>query len=170
MRDDDFYPRLAALAPDLLDAVAPGLMSVQATLSKEDLHAIVTRPAEAVGAHFEKGLADRIVTDILAIDPDEAGAQRAPVTVLPLLELTLHRLWQRRRRNDGHLTHQGYQALGKVSGGIATLVRRRGTATAPRSTADRTADAHRVGTARRRGPPYSARPATGPARRPPRTG
>ncbi|MFJ6118778.1 trypsin-like peptidase domain-containing protein [Streptomyces sp. NPDC092129] len=117
---DDFYPRLAALAPDLLDAVAPGLMSVQATLSKEDLHAIVTRPAEAVGAHFEKGLADRIVTDILAIDPDEAGAQRAPVTVLPLLELTLHRLWQRRRKNDGHLTHQGYQALGKVSGGIAT--------------------------------------------------
>ncbi|GII75719.1 hypothetical protein Sru01_07010 [Sphaerisporangium rufum] len=115
---DDFYPRLAALFPELLDAAIPGLVNIPATLSVDDLHAIVTRPAETAGARFEEGLADRIITDILAADPMGSTTRQAPVTLLPALELTLSRLWERRR--DGYLTHDAYQRLGKVTGSLTT--------------------------------------------------
>ena len=115
---DDFYPRLAALAPDLLQAAAPGPLNIPATLSARDLRDIITLPARAVGAAFEDGLPERIITDVLAADPDHTERPGAPVTVLPLLELTLSRLWERRRDHGGYLTHQAYQAMGEVSGSI----------------------------------------------------
>ena len=114
---DDFYPRLAALAPELLDAVAPGLVNVPATLDAQDLDAMITLPARAAGAHFEEGLPERIVADILAAGNEGSVSRRAPVTVLPLLELTLSQLWQ--RRVDGYLTHDAYRAIGQVTGSLA---------------------------------------------------
>ncbi|MGW6742446.1 nSTAND1 domain-containing NTPase [Streptomyces sp. NPDC055025] len=115
---DDFYPRLAALAPTLLEAASPGLLNVPATLSTPDLNAIITQPAQAVGARFEDGLPERIITDVLAADPAGATARRAPVTLLAPLELALSQLWERRR--DGYLTHQAYQQIGEVTGALAT--------------------------------------------------
>ncbi|MGW3197056.1 nSTAND1 domain-containing NTPase [Streptomyces sp. NPDC001118] len=115
---DDFYPRLAALAPELLDAVAPGLVNVPATLDAQDLNAMITLPARAAGAHLEEGLPERIVADILASGSEGSASLRAPVTVLPLLELTLSQLWQ--RRVDGYLTHDAYQAIGQVTGSLAS--------------------------------------------------
>ncbi len=111
---DDFYPRLAALAPDLLAAATRGLLNVPATLSRPELNAIITRPAQTAGARIEDGLPERIISDILAADP----TRQAPVTLLPPLELALSQLWD--RRMDGRLTHDAYQRIGEVTGTLAT--------------------------------------------------
>ncbi|MFC7257530.1 eIF2A-related protein [Streptomyces lutosisoli] len=115
---DDFYPQLAALAPKLLDAAMPGLLNVPGTLSQQDLHDIITLPAQDVGLHLQPGLPEQIITDVLATTPEAAAARQAPVTVLPLLELTLSQLWL--RRHDGYLTHEAYRRVGAVSGSLTT--------------------------------------------------
>ncbi|WP_404199313.1 nSTAND1 domain-containing NTPase [Streptomyces tauricus] len=112
---DDFYPRLAATAPQILQTAAPALLNIPATMTLSDLRAIITRPAQEVGARLEDGLAERIVTDILAATPDH----QAPVTLLPPLELALAQLWQRLDDN-GRLTHHAYQHIGAVTGSLTT--------------------------------------------------
>ncbi|UKY55085.1 trypsin-like peptidase domain-containing protein [Streptomyces inhibens] len=114
---DDFYPQLAALAR-MLEAAIPGLLNVPGALSQRDLHDIITLPAQDMGAHFEHGLPEQIISDVLAITPDGAASGQAPVTVLPLLELTLSQLWQ--RRQDGYLTHDAYRRIGGVTGSLTT--------------------------------------------------
>jgi WD40 repeat protein len=114
---DDFYSRLASQAGGLLEALAPGVVNAPATLSVQDLHDIITRPAEAVGVKCQDGLPERIIADVLATDPDAPMTRQAPTTVLPLLELTLQQMWQ--RRADGFLTHDGYHRVGGVAGGLA---------------------------------------------------
>ncbi|MFE2585448.1 trypsin-like peptidase domain-containing protein [Streptomyces sp. NPDC059378] len=114
---DDFYPQLAASVPELLDAAAPGLVNVPATLSPQDLHAIITRPARAVGARFEEGLPERIIADVLAADHHGPSTRRAPVTLLAPLELALGLLWE--RRTDGRLTHTAYERVGQITGSLA---------------------------------------------------
>jgi len=113
---NDFYASLDAIAPELLNTALPGLLNVPATLSVPELKAIITRPAEAVGLPIESGLVDRIISDVLDADP---AARHAPVTMLPPLELALRQLWERRRRDDGRLTHAAYEKIGKVSGSLA---------------------------------------------------
>ncbi|WP_225823776.1 trypsin-like peptidase domain-containing protein [Streptomyces naphthomycinicus] len=115
---DDFYPQLAALAPKLLEAAMPGLLNVPGTLSEADLHDIITLPAQDVGLQFQPGLPEQIISDVLAITPGAAASRQAPVTVLPLLELTLSQLWL--RRQDGYLTHVAYRRIGAVSGSLTT--------------------------------------------------
>jgi WD40 repeat protein len=115
---DDFYPRLASQAPRLLRALAPGLLNVPAELGSQDLYDIITAPAASVGLDWQDGLPERIITDALAIDTAARTARRAPVTVLPLLELTLQQLWQ--RRHEGHLTHDAYQRIGGITGAVTT--------------------------------------------------
>ncbi|MFD8993353.1 nSTAND1 domain-containing NTPase [Streptomyces abikoensis] len=110
---DDFYPQLAALAPELLAAATPGLLNVPAALSTPELRAIITRPAQAAGARFEDGLPERIISDVLAASP----TRQASTTLLPPLELALSQLWE--RRSDGRLTHQAYQRLGAITGILA---------------------------------------------------
>ncbi|MFF8268339.1 trypsin-like peptidase domain-containing protein [Streptomyces sp. NPDC016562] len=115
---DDFYHQLAALAPQLLAAATPGLLNVPGELGADDLHEIIVEPARAVGLHFQPGLPEQIISDILASSPEGTPFRRAPVTVLPLLELTLDQLW--RRRKDGFLTHEGYRRIGGVTGSLTT--------------------------------------------------
>ncbi|MDX3539728.1 hypothetical protein PV721_36490 [Streptomyces sp. MB09-01] len=115
---DDFYPQLAALAPKLLEAATPGLLNMPGTLSRRDLHEIIVLPAENAGLRFQPGLPEQIISDVLASSPDPAAARRAPVTVLPLLEMTLKQLWL--RRHDGYLTHEAYRRIGAVSGSLTT--------------------------------------------------
>ncbi len=112
---DDFYPRLAAFAPELLQA-APRPVNVPATLSVDDLRDIIISPAKSAGARFEHGLPDQIIADLIA--GERPGTRRTPVTLLPPLELALHQLWE--RRSDGHLTHRAYRAIGAVTGSLAT--------------------------------------------------
>ncbi|MFJ8081303.1 trypsin-like peptidase domain-containing protein [Streptomyces sp. NPDC096205] len=116
---DDFYPQLAARAPRLLDAAMPGLLNVPGTLSQKDLHDIIVKPARDVGLHFQPGLPERIIGDVLDITPEAATeTRRAPVTVLPLLEMTLQQLWE--LRQEGYLTHEAYRRIGGVSGSVTT--------------------------------------------------
>ncbi|MFD4509915.1 trypsin-like peptidase domain-containing protein [Streptomyces sp. NPDC058457] len=115
---DDFYPQQAALAPKLLEAAVPGLLNIPHTLSEQDLCDIITRPAEAAGGRLEHGLPEQIIADVLAITPEAAATKRAPVTVLPLLELALSQLWQ--RRDEGYLTHDAYRRIGGVTGSLTT--------------------------------------------------
>jgi WD40 repeat protein len=115
---DDFYPQLASLAPRLLEAAMPGLLNVPGTLSQQDLHDIIVLPAVDVGLHFQPGLPERIIGDVLEITPGAAITRQAPVTVLPLLEMTLRQLWE--RRQDGYLTHEAYLRIGEVSGSVTT--------------------------------------------------
>ncbi|MFF0000089.1 nSTAND1 domain-containing NTPase [Streptomyces avermitilis] len=115
---DDFYPRLAAAAPRLLEAAMPGLLNVRTVLSRHELHDIVTLPADDAGAHFEPGLPGHIVTDVLAATPEGTAAGQAPATMLPLVEVTLHQLWT--RRHEGFLTHDAYERIGGVTGSLAT--------------------------------------------------
>lgn len=115
---DDFYPLLAARAPALLKEVTPGLFNVPAALDIPDLHAMVANPARAVGLHVEAGLAARIVADVLAADPAAATTRQAPITLLPLIQLTLSQLWE--RRHDGRLTHRAYDRIGGVTGSLTT--------------------------------------------------
>ncbi|MFI9066386.1 trypsin-like peptidase domain-containing protein [Streptomyces sp. NPDC053429] len=115
---DDFYPQQAALAPRLLEAAMPGLLNIPSTLSQDDLHDIIVQPALKAGARFEPGLPERVIADVLAGTPDGPATRRAPVTVLPMLELTLDQLWQRRR--EGVLTHDAYRRIGGVTGSLTT--------------------------------------------------
>ncbi|MFI6007220.1 trypsin-like peptidase domain-containing protein [Streptomyces sp. NPDC051243] len=115
---DDFYPQLAALAPRLLEAATPGLLNVPGTLGRTDLHDIIVLPAENVGLRFQPGLPEQIISDVLASSPDPVAVRQAPVTVLPLLEMTLKQLWL--RRHDGFLTHEAYWRIGAVSGSLTT--------------------------------------------------
>ncbi|MCX4631659.1 trypsin-like peptidase domain-containing protein [Streptomyces sp. NBC_01443] len=114
---DDFYPQLAALAR-IVEAAMPGLLNVPSALSQEDLHDIITKPARDLGARFQHGLPEQIINDVLAIAPEGAASREAPVTALPLLELALSQLWQ--RREDGYLTHEAYRRIGGVRGSITT--------------------------------------------------
>ncbi|MFE5618323.1 trypsin-like peptidase domain-containing protein [Streptomyces sp. NPDC056524] len=117
---DDFYSRLSALAPDLLQAVlqARGVINIPSMLSTEALDAIICKPAGDLKIGFEPGLAQQIITDILALHPDDAANFEAPVTVLPLLEFALARLWESRLEYDGRLTHAAYRRIGGVTGAL----------------------------------------------------
>ncbi|MEK8103917.1 hypothetical protein NKG94_00305 [Micromonospora sp. M12] len=75
------------------------MVNIPATLTRQDLHDIISKPAEAVRARCQEGLAERIIADVLAVDPRADVTRHAHITVLPLLEVTLQQLW--RRRDDG---------------------------------------------------------------------
>ncbi|MFF8775293.1 trypsin-like peptidase domain-containing protein [Kitasatospora sp. NPDC015120] len=117
---DDFYSRLSAVAPDLLDTAlqAKGVLNVPATLSATDLDAIVTGPARDLDTPFEPGLAEQIIAHVLELNPGTAATGGAPVTVLPLLEVALTRLWERRLDYDGRLTRDAYHRIGAVTGAL----------------------------------------------------
>ncbi|MGH8902826.1 MAG: trypsin-like peptidase domain-containing protein [Egibacteraceae bacterium] len=115
---DDFYGRLAAAAPGLMRLVGPGLVNVPAVLEADELAAVIEQPATSVGVSLEPGLAERIAGDaVMAAPPTDSPGSGAGVTVLPLLEFALTELWQ--RREDGRLTHRGYEHIGGVVGGLA---------------------------------------------------
>ncbi|WP_326633718.1 trypsin-like peptidase domain-containing protein [Nonomuraea fuscirosea] len=104
---NDFFPQLAAEAPDLLELAADGQVNVPTTLGRSDLKAIIERS----GVAFDRDLIERIIADVM-----EGGS--APITALAPLELALTQLWE--RRQDGRLTHRDYEAIGRVTGSLAT--------------------------------------------------
>ncbi|WP_369125559.1 nSTAND1 domain-containing NTPase [Catenulispora rubra] len=114
---DDFYPRLAALAPELLEAARSGLCNIPATVSRAELVDMVERPAALVGLRFQAGLAELIVRDALAAEPTAGPGGLASSTLLAPLQLALYQLWE--RREDAFLTHTMYLQIGRLSGGLA---------------------------------------------------
>jgi WD40 repeat protein len=105
---------VAALRADFLDKALsiPQLKELfqdrQVLLGPMDdqaLREVIVRPAQLVGALFEKGLVQTIIRDV------EAGPGS-----LPLLEHALHELWQRRR--GPWLTLEAYEQSGGVTGAL----------------------------------------------------
>ena len=115
---DDFYGRLAAAAPGLMQLVEQALVNVPAVLEVDELRAIIEQPAATVGLSIEPHLAERIVSDaVIAAPSTDTASGGAATTVLPLLEFALMELWH--RREDGRLTHHAYDQIGGVMGGLA---------------------------------------------------
>ncbi|MBV9279217.1 MAG: serine protease, partial [Chloroflexi bacterium] len=116
---NDFYSRFADQAPALVPWLEQcPLFNVPRFLDRDEIAAMVTEPARVAGLRFEPGLVDDIVDD--AMEGDTAGAEGirgARSTVLPLLEFTLTELWE--RRQDGTLTHEAYEKIGRVTGSLA---------------------------------------------------
>ncbi|GLW34501.1 NACHT and WD repeat domain-containing protein, partial [Actinoplanes regularis] len=112
---DDFYPQLVAQAPDLRAGLT--LVDLPTGLSVEQLREIIVEPAATAGLMWEAGLPERIVADVLA-GYDTSTGRCVPVTVLPLLELTLFQVWD--RRAGTRLTRDAYQRVGGVSGALTT--------------------------------------------------
>ena len=113
---DDFYSRFAADAPpEVLAWTQHGFFQVGSELGKEELQEIISEPARRVGLRLEEGLADVIINDVLD-SSGEGGGKAGRSTVLPLLEFALTQLWE--RREQGVLTHQAYQAAGRVTGSL----------------------------------------------------
>ncbi|MET8149643.1 hypothetical protein ACIBSW_23785 [Actinoplanes sp. NPDC049668] len=112
---DDFYPQLAAQAPELRAGLT--LVDLPAVLSVEQLREIIVEPARTAGLVWETGLPERIVADVLA-GYDTSTTRCVPVTVLPLLELTLYQVWE--RRAGTRLTRDAYERIGGVRGALTT--------------------------------------------------
>jgi len=74
-----------------------------ANMSREELREAIEKPARAAGLAFEPGLVDAILDDV----GDEPNG-------LPLLQVVLSALWQRRRA--GFLTLESYAEVGGVRG------------------------------------------------------
>ena len=77
-------------------------------MNRDELRSVIEEPAAKIGLTFQDGLVERILDDA----GDEPGS-------LPLLEFVLGELWDK-RRGDGQVTHDAYQALGRITGAIAT--------------------------------------------------
>ncbi|GAA3449725.1 nSTAND1 domain-containing NTPase [Dactylosporangium matsuzakiense] len=110
---DDFYPQLAAQAPDLLQQAVQ--VNVPASLDVGQLRDIIVEPAITAGLTWDPGLPEQIVADVLA-DNDKDAARRVPITVLPLLELALYQVWE--RRAGTRLTRTAYRSVGGVRGAL----------------------------------------------------
>ncbi|MCC7019089.1 MAG: hypothetical protein IT332_05010 [Ardenticatenales bacterium] len=75
-------------------------------MNRDELARAIRMPAEAQGRAFESGLVERIVDDV----GEKAGT-------LPLLEFALTKLWD--EQHAGWLTHEAYEAIGRVEGAVA---------------------------------------------------
>ncbi|WP_127504001.1 trypsin-like peptidase domain-containing protein [Actinoplanes solisilvae] len=113
---DDFYSRLAAEAPALMRILEQVIVNMPTVLTRGSLDSMIRRPLQIVGLTPQPQLTERIIDDAIDVAPGPAGAGASP-TVLPLLELALTELWRQRR--DGQLTHDRYEAIGRVTGGLA---------------------------------------------------
>lgn len=74
-------------------------------LDEEALREAIVRPAQEVGAYFEKGLVNAILRDVSS----ESGA-------MPLLQHALYELWRHRR--GPWLTLEAYEEIGGVQGAL----------------------------------------------------
>jgi WD40 repeat protein/DNA-binding SARP family transcriptional activator len=100
----DFMGQALAYRP-FADALQEGAVML-GPMKRDELRAAIAEPAQVQGAAFEAGLVDRILDDV----GEEPGN-------LPLLEFALTLLWE--QAEDGWLTHETYDALGRVEGALA---------------------------------------------------
>jgi len=100
----DFMGQALAHRP-FADALQEGSLLL-GPMNREELRAVIKKPAEQQGAAFETGLVERILDDV----GEEPGN-------LPLLEFSLTLLWE--RLDQGWMTHAAYDGIGRVDGALA---------------------------------------------------
>jgi WD40 repeat protein len=86
-------------------ALEAGCQLIVPPIDRKDLGAVIAEPARLRGIRLEAGLVERITREM----DDAPGA-------LPLLQFTLARMWE--RQHSGLLTHEAYDAVGGVDGGV----------------------------------------------------
>jgi WD40 repeat protein len=94
----DFYEEKLPLVPEFQQATENARL-ILTPLTPTELRQVIEEPAHKVGLKFEEGVVDRLLQDILG----EPAA-------LPLLQFTLHKLWQNRQKN--RITLETYKRLG----------------------------------------------------------
>lgn len=116
---DDFFGRLSSECPaGLIRWIESGFISMPSNLEHDEIDDIIKRPAEKVGLRFEEGLVDVISGDLIEATRGE-GRSSGRAVALPLLESALTELWlESRKEGGGLLTHEAYNAIGGVSGGL----------------------------------------------------
>ncbi|KQC36189.1 hypothetical protein UK82_22250 [Frankia sp. ACN1ag] len=98
--------------PELADALASGLVMVQA-MSRAEVREAIEEPARVAGLALERGLVDLLLLNVRA-----AGAEQGyDAGALPLLAHTLYETW--RRREGRMLTVAGYGATGGVAAAVS---------------------------------------------------
>ncbi len=95
-----------ALSHPQLSETIQRLPLILGPMGREALEQAIREPATLQGVQFEAGLVGRILDDV----GSEPGN-------LPLLEFALTTLWE--RQHLGQLTHQAYDAIGRVDGALA---------------------------------------------------
>ncbi len=106
---EDVTKALASTVLPIPSGEAEGIGIVRiANLLPEELRSIIEKPAERAGLACEPGLVDRLVKDV--------GLDAA---TLPIVELMLSRLWQRRR--EGWLTNTAYESIIGIKALTASL-------------------------------------------------
>jgi serine/threonine protein kinase len=104
----DFLDRVAE-DPRFMEELSRGLVFLSAP-DREGLREALEQPVEMVGYRFESSAMVGDMLDALAGTP---GA-------LPLLQFAAAKLWDARDRHRRLLTMQSYQAIGGISGALAT--------------------------------------------------
>ena len=99
----DFFDR--CLSVPTLKSLIENRTLLLGKLSDGALRSVIERPANQVGAYFEKGLVARILKDV----ENQNGS-------LPLLQHALKELWEKRR--FGFLTDDAYDETGGVEGAL----------------------------------------------------
>jgi WD40 repeat protein/energy-coupling factor transporter ATP-binding protein EcfA2 len=114
---DDFYSQFGQ-QETLARWLRRGLVNVPPTLKRDEVVAMIQEPARAVGLHFQEGLTEVIVDDVLEKTARTKVTGRVgSSTILPLLEFALTQLWE--RRQDGVMTRNAYEVIGGVTGALA---------------------------------------------------
>ncbi|HSC86895.1 MAG TPA: protein kinase [Polyangiaceae bacterium] len=104
----DFLGRLSE-DNQFMSEISRGLFFL-GTPGREPLRQALVQPAEMVGYRFES---EQIVEEMVSKLESTPGA-------LPLLQFTAFQLWERRDAGRKLLTRQSYEAIGGVSGALAT--------------------------------------------------
>ena len=101
----DFYSQAISLNRDFSDEMAGGQINI-GPMRSEELQMCIEEPARKAGYRFAPGLISRILREV-EWQPE----------CLPLLEFALAELWH--KRQGRLLTHEGFDAIGEVSGAIS---------------------------------------------------
>ncbi len=110
---DDFFPQLSGRSPALMKhLLQERIVSLTDELDQAALRDIVTGPARRQGWNVDPLLTDRLIRDL--VDP---RTQAAPAADLPVLALTLRRIWDTATAGeptDNTLTSAHYDTVGGV--------------------------------------------------------
>ena len=124
---DDFFPRFSSRSPALMDHLLQGrIVNLTDELTPAALRDIIVTPAQDQGWNVDPLLTDRLIRDLV-----DQRTRTAPVTDLPVLALTLHRIWLTATASpsassssgsdrDNTLTLEHYDSVGGVRTAFAT--------------------------------------------------
>ena len=100
----DFYGQAIDLTPELSKRIQEGIVNHR-RMTRDDLKAVIVKPAEQVGFTVNPALVELILSEVEA-QPDS----------LPLLEYALKELWRGKRTDE--ISLEEYEEIGRVEGAI----------------------------------------------------